>query len=116
MRANLFPLAYPYPEKMRATRDLLRRGHYFVRRRAGTYTHLQVLCMQHGMYDVSSKIVKDEHERLKLIRFFDNPDLKLMLTTDIDYITSLQPIIERLDQHIYWDANSMSQNITTMIF
>ncbi len=46
LRANLFVLAYPYPENMRATRDLLRRRHYFIRRRAGTYTHLQLLCMQ----------------------------------------------------------------------
>lgn len=104
LRANLFPLAYPYPQNMRSTRDLLRRRHYFVRRRAGTYTHLQVLCMQNGMYDVSSKIVKDEKDRLKLIRFFDDPDLKLMLKTDIDYIQSLQPIIERLEKRILKQA------------
>ena len=109
LRANLFPLAYPYPEKMRATRDLLRRRHYFVRRRAGTYTHMQILCMQHGMYDVSSKIVKDEKDRLKLIKFFDNPDLKLMLQIDIDYIESLHPIIERLEKRIRKQAKHHNQ-------
>jgi hypothetical protein len=41
LRTNRFPPAYDYPEQMRGTRDLLRRRHSFVRRRAGTYTHLQ---------------------------------------------------------------------------
>jgi len=30
LRGNLFPLAYPYPQQMRATRDLLRRRHRYV--------------------------------------------------------------------------------------
>ena len=34
LRGNLFPLAYPYPQKMRATRDLLRRRHRYVALRA----------------------------------------------------------------------------------
>ena len=109
LRANLFPLAYPYPEKMRATRDLLRRRHYYVRKRAGTYTHIQISCMQHGMYDVSSKIVKDEQDRRKLTALFDNPDLKLLLKTDIDFIESLQPIIEELEKQIRKQAKYHNQ-------
>ncbi len=41
LRCNLFPLAYPYPREMRATRDLLRRRHRFVALRAEGYTHIQ---------------------------------------------------------------------------
>jgi transposase len=100
LRANLFPLAYPYPSNMRATRDLLRRRHFFVRRRAGTYTHLQILCMQYGMYDVTSKLVKNPHDRLKLLRYFDNPDIRMMIKADIDYLQSLQPIIDQLEKQI----------------
>ena len=35
LRANLLPQAYVYPAAMRATRDLLRRRNFLVRRRAG---------------------------------------------------------------------------------
>jgi transposase len=48
LRSNRFPLAYDYPAQMRAARDLLRRRHFFVRKRAGAYTHLQNTLCQHG--------------------------------------------------------------------
>ena len=52
LRCNLFPLAYDYPREMRPTRDLLRRRHFFMWRRANTYSHLQVICTQHGIIDL----------------------------------------------------------------
>ena len=37
MRSNHFPVAYPYPKKMRSTRDLLRRRHYSVLYKCNQY-------------------------------------------------------------------------------
>jgi hypothetical protein len=38
---GLIPMAYTYPKKMRATRDLLRRRNHFMRKRAELLTHIQ---------------------------------------------------------------------------
>ncbi|NOQ23221.1 MAG: transposase [Candidatus Aegiribacteria sp.] len=41
LKGGMFPMAYVYPAKMRATRDLLRRRNYLVRKRADLITHVQ---------------------------------------------------------------------------
>jgi len=41
LRGGLIPQAYVYPAKMRATRDLLRRRNYLVRKRADLLSHIQ---------------------------------------------------------------------------
>ena len=45
----MFPLAYAYPKEMRATRDLLRRRCYFVRRRGELLAHLQNTFSQYNV-------------------------------------------------------------------
>jgi len=54
MKTIHFPLAYPYPEEMRATRDLLRRRHRFVALRAEGYTHIQNTFSQQAINDITS--------------------------------------------------------------
>lgn len=41
LRAGAIPVGYVYPQGMRATRDLLRRRLFFVRKRAELYTHIR---------------------------------------------------------------------------
>lgn len=41
IRGGNFPLAYVYPPAMRATRDLMRRGIHFVRKRAELLGHIR---------------------------------------------------------------------------
>ena len=41
LRGGMFPMAYVYPAKMRATRDLLRRRTFLMRQRAELLTHVQ---------------------------------------------------------------------------
>jgi transposase len=48
LRTGFFPPAYPYPVKMRATRDLLRRRHKFSQMRAGFLRHIKILLYQQG--------------------------------------------------------------------
>jgi hypothetical protein len=51
LRGGMFPLAYAYPKEMRATRDLLRRRCYFVRRRGELLAHLQNTFSQYNVGD-----------------------------------------------------------------
>ncbi len=106
LRANLFPLAYPYPREMRSARDLLRRRHYFMRRRASTYSHLQVLCAQHGKIDLPTKAVKDKSSRRKLVKLFDDLDLQMIIASDLEFIESLDPIIAKLEWRITQQAKN----------
>jgi len=41
LRGGMIPMAYTYPENMRATRDLLRRRNHLMRKRAELYAHIQ---------------------------------------------------------------------------
>lgn len=100
LRCNLFPLAYDYPREMRPTRDLLRRRHFFMWRRASTYSHLQVLCTQHGIIDLEPKIVKDKKARNQLLKLFDDQELRMMMALDLMFIEFLDPIIADLERHI----------------
>jgi transposase len=104
LRANLFPLAYPYPREMRAVRDLLRRRQFFVRRRASAYIHLQVLCQQYGIIDLPPKLVKNKGERRRMLSFFEDANLKLMVESDLDFIESLDSIIRTLELQIVHEA------------
>lgn len=100
LRANLFPLAYPYPKEMRATRDLLRRRHRYVRQRAGAYSHIQTIFVQHGKLDITPKMVKDRVHRRSLSQEFSNQDLQFIIKADLDYIDALDPIIVQLETQI----------------
>lgn len=110
LRANLFPLAYPYPKEMRATRDLLRRRHYYVWRRAAAYRQIQTVFVQHGMLDIDLKAVKDPKSRRSLVKQFGNEDLQLMIASDLDYIEALDEIIHPLESRIRKQARHHNQS------
>lgn len=110
LRANLFPLAYPYPRQMRSARDLLRRRHYFVQRRAGTYSHLEMLCVQHGIIDLEARLSKNKFARQGLLKLFDDPDIKLMITTDLNFLGSLDPLIRDLECQVIKQAKHHNQH------
>jgi transposase len=100
LRCNLFPLAYDYPREMRPTRDLLRRRHFFMWRRASTYSHLQVICTQHAIIDLEPKIVKNKLRRNQLLKLFDDKELQMMISLDLMFIEFLDPVIAQLERHI----------------
>jgi transposase len=104
MRANHFPLAYPYPEEMRATRDLLRRRHRHVRLRAEAYGHIQKIFTQQGILHIQPIEVKRSKERRGLLAYFEDPELRLMIESDLDFIDSEDIIIQKLEQRIRANA------------
>ncbi len=48
MRGGTFPLSYVYPREMRATRDLVRRRMFLVRRRSELLAHVQMTNQQYN--------------------------------------------------------------------
>ncbi len=56
LRGGMLPMAYVYPREMRATRDLLRRRCYFMRKRAELLTHVQNTASQYTLPTFGKKI------------------------------------------------------------
>ncbi|HMA65511.1 MAG: IS110 family transposase [Fibrobacterota bacterium] len=100
LRTNRFPLAYDYPSEMRAVRDLLRRRHHFVRKRAAAYTHFQNTFTQHGILDTVYALVKIQGKRRELLELAVNNDMRKIIETDLDYIDSLDTIIKEVENLI----------------
>jgi len=100
MRTNYFPLAYPYPEKMRSTRDLFRRRSRFVRIRAEAYTHTQLVMHQNAIIDVKPAEVKNRHNRRDLLANLSEPDVQFNVATDFELLDTFDPMIKRLNERI----------------
>ncbi len=115
LRCNLFPLAYPYPEEMRATRDLLRRRHRFVALRAEGYTHIQNTFSQHAINVVSSSDVKKKDSRRNLCTLLPHPDLAMSVDCDIDMINALDTIIHKIEKEIYAQAKYHDRNALSIL-
>jgi transposase len=100
LRTNRFPLAYAYPQEMRNVRDLLRRRHHFVRKRAGTFTHFQNTFTQNGILDPLYAAVQKKLTRRDLLDKTSNIDIKRIVETDLDFIDSMDTIVRELEKTI----------------
>lgn len=100
MRTNYFPLAYPYPEEMRATRDLFRRRTRFVRIRSEAYTHTQLVMHQNAITDVKSSAVKNKKERRGLVERLGHADVRFNISSDFDLMDSFDPLIKNMEARI----------------
>ena len=73
MRCNLFPMAYAYPQEMRATRDLLRRRHRFVALRAECYNPHPEHLLSAGYPGSSQRSGQKEEQQEKAVRTSARP-------------------------------------------
>ena len=61
LRGGMIPIAYTYPAKMRATRDLLRRRNHLMRKRAELYAHIQNTRSQYNLPESLGCIAKPQN-------------------------------------------------------
>ena len=104
MRSNFFPLAYAYPERMRATRDLLRRRHRFVSLRAESYSHIQNTFSQQANFDICRDDVRKKTTRRVIPQRLDRPDLSLSVDCDLDLIDQLDETIRKIENQVLVQA------------
>ena len=97
LRGGSFPLAYVYPKKMRATRDLLRRRNHLARKRAELFAHIQNTATQYNLPDPLGRIAKPS-EREDLLDRFPDPIVRAMVELDlatIEHYEDLLGVLER---------------------
>ena len=100
LRVNMLPLAYDYPEKMRTTRDLLRRRRRFVELRTGLYQHVKMYMYQQGINDFPPQATHNKTKRKELISYLKNPDALMTLHTDLELTDHLDRLIMDIENQV----------------
>ena len=104
LRGGMIPMAYVYPAKMRATRDLLRRRNHLMRIRADLYAHIQNTRSQYNLSDHLGRIAKAKN-REGVVERFEDPSVQNMIAADLAVITAYDPIIAKMERDIIATAN-----------
>ena len=101
LRGKLLPQAYVYPKAMRATRDLLRRRSFLVRRRAELLAHLVNTNSQYNLPPLNKKLVYPANRgELNLAERFTEPSARKLVECDLALIDALDGQIHELELHL----------------
>lgn len=99
LKGGNFPIAYPYPAKMRATRDLLRRRMYIARRCGELVAHIQNTNTQYNLPAFAKKISR-KYNRNGVAERFEDPAVRKSIEVDLAMIDSLNKILSQLEWYI----------------
>ncbi len=98
-QSGMFPLAYVYPRKKRALRDLLRRRLTFVWQRGKLAAHIQTLNTQCNNAPLK-RVRQSKTDRPFIAAKFDDMQVRTSVEADIEAISFLDKIIAKLDWHV----------------
>jgi transposase len=99
LKGGNFPVAYPYPAKWRATRDLLRRRMYLSRRCSEQVAHIQNTNTQYNLPAFSKKLSR-KYNHDGVAERFEDPQVRKSVEVDLAIIQSLNQILKKLEWHI----------------
>jgi len=85
LRGGMMPMAYVYPAKMRATRDLMRRRNHLMRKRSELYAHIQNTNSQYNLPDTFGPIARHQN-RDGIAGQFEQPSVQKSIAVDIEMI------------------------------
>ncbi len=103
IRAGMFPMAYVYPKEFRATRDLLRRRNYFMRKRAELLVHVTNTNSQYNLPAFEKKL-KYAQNREGVVEAFADPSTQLSVSADIRTIAYYDELIRELELSVSHSA------------
>jgi transposase len=100
LRGGNLPIAYVYPKAMRATRDLLRRRTFFVRRRAELLAHVVNTNSQYNLPPLAKKLsYAANRAELDLSRFAD-PSVRKAVEADLALVGACDEQIRSLELYL----------------
>jgi transposase len=105
LRTGFFPPAYPYPEHMRATRDLLRRRHRFSQLRTAFLRHIKILLYQQGhvglpaLHNASIAQIREAFKPFKVPL-----DVELSIQYDMGMIEHIDQVMPKMEWTILKSA------------
>ena len=99
VRGGMLPMAYVYPPKMRAARDLLRRRTYLVRKRSDLMAHVQNTVTQYNLPPLKKRLDRLAN-RIGVAEHFPVPEVRRSMEADLHLIDSFDEIIGKLEWYI----------------
>jgi transposase len=104
LRGGMIPQSYVYPEKMRATRDLMRRRNHLMRKRAELLSHIQNTNSQYNL-DESFGCIAKPYQRGDIVGAFDDPAVKKSMEVNLKVIETYDTTLLDLERSILKLAN-----------
>ena len=105
LRGGMLPQAYVYPERMRATRDLLRRRMHLMRFRADLLAPIQNTASQYNLPPLAERASK-KSERPAIPAHFPDPVVRQMIQLDLEVIAHLDEPLRVLEQDLALKAKA----------
>ena len=114
IRSGMFPLAYAYPKKLRATRDLLRRRMTMVNSRAKLYGHVKI--MGHRANDPYGAIsFNHKCNRVGIAERFEDHSQILNCETDVLLMESYDRAINNIENNVIKDLKKHQPKELTIV-
>ena len=98
LKGGNFPIAYAYPAKWRATRDLLRRRMYIARRCGELVAHIQDTNTQYNLPAFIKKLSR-KYNHDGVAERFENPVVRKSVQVDLSMIQALNQVLKQLEWH-----------------
>jgi transposase len=103
LRAKMLPVAYPYPQANRSTRDLLRRRMYFMHHQSELLSHIQNTNTQYNLQGFSKRI--DRHSnRVGLPEHFPDPMVRKSIEADMKLLDVYHGVLLQLERQVLQQA------------
>lgn len=99
MRGGMFPMAYVYPAKMRATRDLMRRRMHLMRKRSELLAHIHNTNSQYNHPEIK-KNLRYAFNREGLAERFEHASARKSIELDISLIEFYDKQLSKIEWHI----------------
>lgn len=103
LRSGMFPLSYVYPRAWRATRDLLRRRNFFMRKRAELLAHIVNTNSQYNLPPLDAKLTFVKN-RSGVVETFDEPAVQKSVAIDLKLIAHYDEVLRDLELTILRSA------------
>jgi transposase len=99
LRSGMLPMAYVYPQRMRSTRDLLRRRLYLARQHAELQTHIQNTNTQYNLPYFDKRIDRRSNRAHIGLRFSD-PSVRTSVEVDAALMDAIHQQILTIERQI----------------
>jgi transposase len=109
LRAGMIPMAYVYPQKMRSTRDLLRRRMHFTYKRAELLSHIQNTKSQYNMPDFQKSITR-KRNRIGVCELFSENSVRKSIEMDLQLLSHYDNVINDVELYISNHAKEHDPN------
>ncbi|MEW6748038.1 MAG: IS110 family transposase [Planctomycetota bacterium] len=114
LRGGAIPMAYVYPQGMRATRDLLRRRLFFVRKRSELFSHARTTFHQLNLPAPTARLL-DRANRIGVAEAIPDPIVRASVEADFAMAAKLDEIILVLEQQIRRQAGSENPDALALL-